>query len=100
MAFLRAGAVFSNSIFALSEKQNAFEQRAAEVLNCCEKQAKITVQSCFRRRRRNAESECQVLLRTKRILSESATQGCPKRLSAKEIEEILIELKADYRKDC
>lgn len=32
---------------------------------------------------------------TKRILSEAATQGCPKRLSAKEIEEILIDLKAD-----
>ena len=31
----------------------------------------------------------------KRILSESATQGCPKRLKAKEIEDILISLKAD-----
>lgn len=32
---------------------------------------------------------------TKRILSESVTQGCPKRLSAKEIEAILRSLKSD-----
>ena len=31
----------------------------------------------------------------KRILSESATQGCPKRLDTKEIEAILKSLKSD-----